>query len=208
MGLFLSMTGLASISHDAAERALRQYVSESNGTMEMARFDPESDRQLVLHESPAGHVTILYPWTFYGWDMASRRLSEITHNPAISMHIHDGDLWMYVLFDRGKEVAWFNPIPDYWDDSISDEERPKWKGDADAVACRWPKLSADAIRGYLSPWNLETDGEKVRATDEFAANDCWQLIDFMTQLGLSYPVSSNGVAVGSTFEFEVESNQR
>lgn len=205
MGHFLSMTGLASISGDTAERALRQFVGERNGSMEKSGFHPDPDRQLVLCESPAGHVTILYPQGFGEWDEVSRRLSEITEKPAISMHIHDGDLWMYVLFDRGEEVSWFNPIPDYWDDNITDEERAHWKGDAGAVARHWPGLSADSIRGYLTTWNLEADEEKVHPEDEFAANNCWQLVDFMNRLGLVFP---DGAPMGSTFDFKLKRRRR
>ena len=79
----------------------------------------------------------MYPGDFFGWDKASKRLSRSLGVPVISLHIHDGDLWMYVLYRGGEEIDQFNPIPDYWSEDLSPEERSSWAGDASAMAEDW-----------------------------------------------------------------------
>jgi len=56
------------------------------------------------------------------WDESSAFLSRELQAPVFSFHIHDGDLWMYILHVNGLAVDQFNPVPDYWDDQISSEE--------------------------------------------------------------------------------------
>jgi len=111
---------------------------------------------------------------------------------------------MFVLFDKGEQVAQFNPLPEYWDDSISEEERAFWSGDADAVASRVPGISAATVTPYFQHWDFENrDPAKAFPEDRFAFHDCWQLCDFMEKLGLKYPLDDAGKVLGDTYEFDV-----
>ena len=70
------------------------------------------------------------------------------------MHIHDGDLWMFVLFVNGEEVAKFNPIPDYWGE-LPTEEHEKWLPAAKEVAAHVPSVRPDRISPYLREWPVD-----------------------------------------------------
>ena len=45
-----------------------------------------------------GNATVVYPDGFVEWDEASKCLSESLRQPTLSFHIHDGDLWMFVVY--------------------------------------------------------------------------------------------------------------
>jgi hypothetical protein len=189
MGLFLAMSGIVAASAGAVVEALRGYARDNSGTME--ELPAAADDCLIVGEA-AGGVTVVYPEGFLWWDRASQSLSERLDRPVFSFHIHDGDLWMYLLYEKGAVVDQFNPVPDYWE-RIDDAERRKWLGDAGAVAGRVPGLAADQIAGYLVQWDdlmaLWRQPRKACAHDRFNYGDDWQLIDFMDKLGLGFPDS-------------------
>lgn len=197
MGLFLALTGIAGADLAAVESALRAFARDRGGSMEATPSDDQEDR-LVIAKSAAGNITVVYPSDFMGWDDASRYLSETLGATTISLHIHDEDLWMYILFDAGNAVDWFNPLPGYWG-KVSSGEHTQWAGNADVVARHWPNLSADAIRNYLVAWDLDDDSEeRAYPEDEFGRGHCWQLVDFMNKLQLIYPDDGRAAAA---FEF-------
>jgi hypothetical protein len=204
MGLFLCMSGVVGAKQTDVEKALKEYAAARGG-----RFEPTTKRSpswevLILGESD-GNTTVVYPGEFLAWDDAAAYLSQSLDVPVFSFHIHDDDLWMYVLFVAGEAADQFNTIPDYWNDDLSDEERQLWAGDAATVARFCPHVREDAIRKYLVPWDLEEDEPgKAYKDDEFDYGDCWQLMDFMRRLGLPYPFSPEGQPLGKTFTFEVE----
>jgi len=147
---------------------------------------------------------VLYPWEFLEWDEASRQLSSQLSVPVFSFHIHDEDLWMFVLYDRGEQVAQFNPLPEYWDDGIPDEERASWSGDAATIASRIPGVEIDAISPYLRHWDLDEEAPgKAFPEDQFHFHDCWQMCDFMRKIGLRYPLDDTGRVLGETYEFAI-----
>lgn len=204
MGLFLSMSGVVGASGADVESALKEYATARGGRFEPTTKKSPSWEVLILCESD-GNTTVVYPGEFFQWDDAAAHLSRSLDVPVFSFHIHDDDLWMYILFVAGEAVDQFNPIPDYWDGSLSDEDRRHWKG-SPAVIARWGSpVQEDAIRDYLVPWNLEDDDPgKAYEDDEYAYGDCWQLVDFMRKLKISYPFTADGRPVGSTYVFEVE----
>lgn len=87
---------------------------------------------------------------------------------------------MFVAYSDGKEVAWFNLIPDYWE-QVDDEERHRWARDAQAVASLVPGLAAASIERYFVPYNdnLLAANLKSYVDDEFEIGNVWQLTDFM-----------------------------
>jgi hypothetical protein len=203
MGLFLAMSGVANSTRAAVEEGLRNYAIEKGGTLETVNASGDPSDALLIAES-GRHVTVMYPGDFVQWDDASEFLSRTLGTSVFSLHIHDEDLWMYVLFSKGEQVDQFNPIPDYWSDKISDAERMAWAGRAGVVGMHWPDLVPESIGNYLFEWDLEDEEtEKAYPDDEFPFNDCWQVTDFMNRLGLIYPVDDNGKVSGASYRFHI-----
>ena len=197
------MSGIVGAKKEAIESALRSFVNARKGSFDRATRSTEEPNTLVLLED-GSRCSVLYPWGFLEWDEASRYLSSQLGAPVFSFHIHDEDLWMFVLFDKGEQVAQFNPLPEYWDDSISYEERASWSGDAATIASHVPGVTADAIRPYLRHWDLdEEEPGKALPDDQFHFHDCWQMCDFLKRVGLAYPLDETGKVSGETYEFVV-----
>jgi hypothetical protein len=202
MGTFLAMSGLQGTATADVEAALAAYAREKGMVFETAEGTTEDRNILALRSEGAKH-TILYPSDFMEWDDASAALSRTLRTPVLSMHIHDGDLWMYVLYVDGVETDRFNPVPDYWGEDVSEEELSRWKGDPNVLAKHWPGLKAADVERYLTRWDLDNeDPPKAYSDDEHTAGSDWQLLDFMRKLGLKYPVSDFGELKDVTYRFE------
>lgn len=212
MGLFLAMSGVANTSPGAVVAALAAYAAERGGEFDALadKRDRDPDGKLVLRNCGGGKVVVLYPDDFLGWDDAAKYLSKKLAAPVFSFHIHDGDFWMYTLFDRGRRLDQFNPVPDYWEE-LTDREARRWAGDAGAVRKHWPGVTESQIRNYLVRWPLEDDDDgggpdppgPAYPDDEYETGEDWQLLDFMRRLGLNYPVSASGRALGDLFVFRI-----
>lgn len=203
MGLFLSASGVLSSDGDAVRNAMASYVATTGGTFE-SRSGTTNSREMGVIQSSESTTTVLYPDGFSDWDGLSKFLSLELKRPVFSFHIHDGDLWMFVAFIDGKEVAWFNPIPDYWD-QVDAQERNRWAGNAQSVASLVPGLAAESIERYFVPWteDLVAVEQKSYADDEFSIGDTWQLTDFMRRLGFTYPLDESGTPTGETFYLKI-----
>jgi hypothetical protein len=209
MGLFLSMSGVVAGGEDSVIDALRTYAEDNEGSLHEEELTTEDDDCLLVSEGSGG-VTVLYPGNFFDWDGASQFLSNRLGKPVFSFHIHDGDLWMYSLFENGKVVDQFNPVPDYWQE-LEDEGRCSWQGNATEVARRVPGLAPAQIARYLVQWGDEvlgaSDRKKAYPRDQFYYGDDWQLVDFMAKLGLDYPVDDRGSPHGITYRFKCKSGE-
>ena len=207
MGLFLSMSGIMGSDEDSVVAALRTYAEDHEGSLQLTALALDDDGCLVV-SGGVGGVTVLYPGDYFDWDNAAQHLSRRLGKPVFSFHIHDGDLWMYILYENGQIVDQFNPLPDYWEE-LDDEERRSWKGNANEVASRIPGLMPEQIARYLVPWDddvLETaQRRKAYPKDMFCYGDDWQLVDFMSKLGLDYPIDDRGAPHGTTYRFECHS---
>jgi hypothetical protein len=207
MGEFICMSGVKGSTRSDVVRSLGEFALSKGGLMEPASPQKEPFDHLVIAGDESGPVTVLYPDNFLGWDEASSFLSVSLGAPVLSLHIHDGDLWMYVLFVNGEAVDHFNPIPDYWSEEVSPEERSLWAGDAKVIAEVWKGVDAASIEKYLVAWDLEEeDSGKAYESDRFAFNDCWQLTDFMQKLDLLYPIDDQGKIHGDWYRFEVKAD--
>jgi hypothetical protein len=201
MGLFIGMSGVANADCSAVEGALRDYAATKGGTLEPVAC-PADPFDVLLIAKSGNHVSVVYPGEFTDWEGASTHISQLLDTSVLLLHIHDGDLWMYMLLSKGKAVDMFNPIPGYWTDDMSDEERMSWAGNALVVTQHWPSVQPDAIAKYLVTWNLdETHSAKAYADDEFSYNDCWQMTDFMRRLGLVYPIDDKGKIQATSYRF-------
>jgi hypothetical protein len=209
MGLFLAMSGVVGGDEASVVDLLGDFAKEYGGSIERADLATEDDGCLVISQGVAG-VTVLYPGDFFDWEDAAQFLSQRLGSPVFSFHIHDGDLWMYMLYDQGEVVDQFNPVPDYWQE-LDDAERQAWQGNATEVARRIPGLSIEQISRYLVPWGDDVfdpaERKKAYPADQFYYGDDWQLVDFMRKLGFDYPVDDRGAPHGTTYEFNSESDE-
>ena len=203
MGLFLAMSGVAKSNRAAVAEALRAYAAEKGGALESVDTFADPSDALLIAES-GSHATVMYPGEFVQWDDASRYLSKSLDTTVFSLHIHDEELWMYILFSKGEQVDQFNPIPHYWQRRMPKSDKQLWSGDAAVVARHWPDLAPESIRDYLFEWDQdEEDSDHAYAGDRFTYNDCWQVTDFMGRLGLVYPIDDDGTVNATTYRFVI-----
>lgn len=206
MGLFLAVSGVIGASASDVQEALSKFARGRSGGFQLVKGTTD-DPDIGVITREGVNTTVLHPNGFSDWDDSSQSISRELDKPVFSFHIHDGDLWMYVLFDEGEEVGHFNPLPDYWGELIP-EEKENWKGDAELVAKLVPGISPDSINKYLVQWDPEQE-EQVKAypDDEFPVCDCWQMCDFMKKIGLEYPMGDDGAILGDTFRLSSPSTQ-
>lgn len=197
MGTFLALSGIIGRTREEAVQVLSSYAASVGGGLLREDVWERHDNFCVLEEAD-GNTTVLYPDGFLGWDEASSFLSKELKTAVFSLHIHDGDLWMYTLYADGEVVDQFNPVPDYWEE-VSAEERESWKGSARTVAQYVPGLDPKSIENYLTSWDLDADGEKAYPDDQYE-NEDWQLLDFMCRLKLPYPLNDEGRAKGTVYK--------
>jgi len=205
MGTFLMLSGIANSSVTEVENALRDFATKHSGSLTPLSSDIESGDVLLIAASDQGNVTVLYPDSYLSWHEACEHLSVTLKKPVLSLHIHDGDFWMYVLLKNGQEIDRFNPIPDYWEE-LPESEMKSWAGNAEVFARHWPNVTPSQISNYLVRWDmLNEENAKAYPDDEFGSGEDWQLTDFMAKVGLVYPIDDNGHSLGSKYNFEVES---
>ena len=207
MGLFLSASGLSGVSIADVEASLKSYQSKQQRQFYPAPGTTNDSDILIMTESPGGKVFLFYPHGFLEWDELSQHLSSELRCPAFSFHIHDGDLWMFVFFVDGEELTRFNPIPNYWDDGISEEEMLGWQGDVSLISVHWPGITEESISRYFIRWDLEAEShEKAYPEDKFAIGCDWQMCDFIKKLGLTYPLDDAGNLLASckTYHFSAD----
>jgi hypothetical protein len=197
MGLFLAMSSVVGANRAEVEACVAAYTASRNGSLEAASSGLSEDEEARLLEAPAG-VTLVYPNGFTEWDELSAKLSADLKKPVFSFHIHDGDLWMFVLFANGEESLKFNPIPDYWEE-LEPDERAKWLPTADQVARHVPGVRSERLAPYLVEWPEDGLAGKAQPEDEFGYID-WQVVDFMRELGFRYPDPSQGQGVSYRFK--------
>lgn len=203
MSLFLAMSGVANAARAAVEEALRAYATERGGTLDTVNASADPSDALLIAES-GSHVTVMYPGEFVKWDDASQYLSRALGTSVFSLHIHDEELWMYILFAKGEQVDQFNPIPNYWQRKMPKIDKELWSGNAAIVAQHWPGVVSESIRNYLFEWDRdEGDSDNAYADNQFPYNDCWQMTDFMHRLGLVYPIDNDGKINASSYRFVI-----
>ncbi len=202
MGLFLAASGIVGRDRGTVCNAIADYVESVGGTFE-SRNGTGGERNICIVQEGANSTTVLYPSEFTDWDELSKFLSVKLETPVFSFHIHDGDLWMLIAFDQGTEVAWFNPLPDYWGE-VTEDEKTKWAGDPKSIARLVPGLKPERIANYLCRWTEENiEKGKAYPDDEFPIGTDWQLTDFMGRLGFVFPDNVNGKATGDTYYMKI-----
>jgi hypothetical protein len=106
MGNFLAFSSVIGKTKDDVVASLADYAKSVRGGLQ-----PENNTKdgcAVIEEN--NNTTVLYPTAYVEWDNSSEFISKKLKATVFSFHIHDGDLWMYVLYHNGKIVDKFNPI--------------------------------------------------------------------------------------------------
>jgi hypothetical protein len=199
VGLFFSASAIYERKPTEVSCALAKFADKRNGAM-VETGPKENSAEYLIIDCLKRNTFVMYPRDFFEWDRVSSFLSRELKTATLSLHVHDGDLWMYVLFVNGKVEDRFNPIPDYWA-PISPRERAKWKGNTQKISKHW-HVRADRVRKYLQFWSPTGSGRRAYRGDKCTFGDPWQLIDFMKRLSLRYPVVEAGVS-GQLFEFSI-----
>ena len=204
MGNFLALSGVIGKTQNEVFTCLTNYANSVGGGIQQDNIlNSDNDNCCIIDEAN-GNTTIFYPDGYLEWDDTSEFISRELNATVFSLHIHDGDLWMYLLYNNGKVVDQFNPVPDYWDENITDKEIESWKGNASIIANYVLYIKPKDIEKYLVRWDLdEEESTKAYPTDEFTKEE-WQLVDFMTKLKLPYPFEDNGNQKGQTYKFWTE----
>ncbi len=204
MGNFIALSGIIGKTQNEVIKSLTSYTTSVGGGIQQDNTLNSNNNNYCIVEEANGNTTIFYPDGYLEWDETSEFISRELHSSVFSFHIHDGDLWMYLLYNNGDLVDMFNPIPDYWDENISQKDINNWKGDASIITQYVPYVKKKDIEKYLVRWDLdEEESTKAYPTDEFAKEE-WQLVDFMTKLRLPYPFDNTGNPTGQTYKFWTE----
>jgi len=209
MGIFLSMSGVIGKRKEEVEICLKEFANNNGGDLQKENLENGNPKFCVFKESN-GNTTIFYPSGFNEFGDLSKYISDKLNCPVFFLHIHDGDLWLYFLYNKGNFVDQFNPIPDYWDDNLSESEIDEQKGNPEIVTELVPNVKKEDIIKYFVRWDLEAEPFKAYEQDVYN-NEDWQVVDFMNKIGLEYPISDTGKALGTVYKFwipEIEKEEK
>ncbi|MCF8277737.1 MAG: hypothetical protein K9J17_13470 [Flavobacteriales bacterium] len=191
------MSGVIGRTTEEVVSCVRDYAESKSGGLEQQVDNDLKENTCIIHEGENG-TAVVYPMGFVEWDSCSQYISQQLNCPVFSFHIHDGDFWMYVLYNRGDQVDQFIPIPDYWDENVSEEEITAQKGNPQLLAELIPKLKAQDVSNYLVRWEWGKEPTKAYPNDTYN-NEDWQLIDFMDKIRLAFPLNDQYKPIGSVY---------
>lgn len=190
----MSFASVVGRSRNEVERSLRNYALSVGGGLERNDSLSVGESNFCSIYEADGNTTVFNPID-WDWEVMSAFISRELESAVFCLHIHDSDLWMYMLYVNGEQVDQFNTIPDYWDE---DEELDSWKGDAGMVA----KYAGGAdISKYLIHWDENTRSEDKTYPDDEHGQEGEQLFDVMRRLKLPNPLDDEGQPKGQTFIF-------
>lgn len=200
MGISLSLSGVINKTTQEVESSLKKFTEVVDGGFQRANI-PDDHPNLAVMGANGNNTTLVYPNYFEEWEAASAFISKDLNTSVLALHIHDEDLWLFQLYHDGVKVTRFNPLPDYWDEDITEEEASSWLGDAALVSQYIPGTEQAGIQNYFRRWDWDEDGEeKAYPDDEYGFGDCWQMVDFMEKTGLQYPIDEMGTLLGNKYK--------
>lgn len=135
-------------------------------------------------------VLILFNEGCNGYDELAKELSEEINSPVLLLYIYDDDFWGYYFYENGKEIDCFYPMPDYFDEGVT-QERLNYLLDKKVIV-EYFGVEEKEIENYLVLWSEDLEEQvyisdiKAYEDDEFGQCDCWQMADFMRKLGYPY----------------------
>jgi len=199
MGLSLTLSGIINKPEKDVTDALKSYLKIDGGDFEPAAID-KNHKNFCAIQTENGNATIIFPPYFFKSSECSLFLSKELKAAVFLLDIFDGDFWSYTLYFNGRIRDKFMPIPDYFNEDISQKEIKSWKGDARIITKYVPGLSEESVEKYLIRWNLDEDEIKAYQDDEFT-NCEYQLFDFMRKLKLPYELDDDDNPKGQAFMF-------
>ncbi len=203
MGMFLSLTSVVGKSQNEVVNCLTKYAKSVGGGLKKEGVSIDDYNCCVIEEAN-GNTSIYYPNDYLEWDNTAIFISKDLNAPVFSFHIHDGDFWMYLLFVNGELIDRFNPMPDYWQEEMSEEDAAPWKGNATTITRYVSQVKVADIDKYLVRWDMEEEEQdKAYPEDDFTKED-WQLLDFMRKLKLPYPLDDEGNPKGQVYKLWTE----
>ena len=201
MGNFLSLSAVVGKNEIEVVNSLKNYTKSVGGGLLKEDKITIDENNCCIVEEANNNTSIFYPYGFFERNNSSEYISKELNTTVFSLHIHDSDLWMYILFHDGHIVDKFNPIPDYWDDNLSDEEINSWKGNAQTIINYISLITIKEIDKYLVRWDLEEEEiSKAYSSDKYGKDE-WQMLDFMNKIKLPYPIDEEGKPKGQTYKF-------
>ncbi|MBV9561764.1 MAG: hypothetical protein JOY90_15150 [Bradyrhizobium sp.] len=97
----------------------------------------------------------------------ARALSKALNRPVIAFIVHDSDVFLYWLYEGGKELDRYNSAPGFF----TDKEAPPEGGNPEKLkVCRPPNFSKDQLWRLLHPEEVASE-QPVRKTDRAAVRD-------------------------------------
>ncbi|MDW2797641.1 hypothetical protein RZO55_08640 [Clostridium boliviensis] len=130
-------------------------------------------------------VIILFNDYCHGFKPLVKELSIELKQPVMLLYIDDGDYWGYYFYENGIKFDSFSPWPDYYEE-ISGERRKELAGQSKIIS-KYFNIKEEKFIKYLVTWELGGLKTKAYENDEFKYGDCWQMVDFMREIG--YPFS-------------------
>ena len=126
-----------------------------------------------------------------GFATLAKALAGLSENPVMLLYIYDGDFWGYDFYG-GKEEDHFRTRPDAFG-PVGPREKQRLSGNPAALSGWLPTWDMEMMRRYLVHWS-DLDEEELEETacpgDQFLYGDCWQMTDFMAQLGFPWAFDS------------------
>lgn len=177
MGLFLQTALFPGCAESIARDAVETAAGNPTFYIELAacKYAQNYEGTQVLIDGSLGFAPL------------AKALSDASENPVMLLYIYDGDYWGYDFYG-GDEEDHFNTLPDYFG-PISPEEKQRHTGNPAALSGWLPTWDTEMMRRYLVHWSdLDEDAMEETACpdDRFPYGDCWQMTDFMAQLGFPW----------------------
>ena len=205
MALFLHLSSILLTPKSKTVKTLKTLVQGDSYKLEETSDQSNSD-ELCIVDNSNRNSTILFPSLFNHWEL-SQKLSYKLKTAVLTLEIHDGDFWFFILYDNGKEIVKFNPIPEYYDENVKKEGLSSWLPNVETLCKYFPKTKPEEIENYfihwksnnIKHWTDTSDLKKAYPTDNYGYGNGLQMFDFIKKIGITYPIGDNGNISGTLF---------
>jgi hypothetical protein len=177
MGQFLSIA-LVDSSFTKSKNEVINFSNDSQGEYKnMSEETIEEDNILYSKIKSLTKKTsaVLFPVFYQDYYNCSQYISDKLKTRTLTAHIHDGDLWLVYLFEKGKEVTRFLSSPE-----IFGEKKENWLLDFDIIEASYG-IDRNTIKISAVP-----DEKDLTSIDPLMTEE--ELFDFLFHLG--YPVDA------------------
>lgn len=186
-------------------QGLKDILKQKGGKLEEVRAGVNL-KELCIVAGEDNNITIMYPKDFNYGEYYTKVLTEILNCTGFMFHIQDSNLWMYLLYSKGKVVDTFNPMPNYLKEKITFQDIEKWQGNPKVVCKYFTDLLEKDIKNYYKRWDMKIleDGLSAYENDYGSYGDEWQLLDFMSKLNFIYPINlENNQPIGKLYKIKL-----